>query len=203
MAENSDGPRDVLRTGGMRARSGLEDKLGDLSSAIMIKAVLVAILGLCLLVWPVTSLRFLMLAIAALLIFDGVAGMVSALRAGEHGGYLGQSILSLIIGGILLLWPDVTMGLLFRLAGIWAVLTGAALFWSLRQIPSDDSFRSTQLTVAVVLALVGVALLFWPNAGAVTLSWVIGVAALIIAAALFWLARRMKKLGRRVASPVA
>jgi uncharacterized membrane protein HdeD (DUF308 family) len=200
--EDTTKARERLEAGATRAMTGLETRVGSLSSAIMIKAVLFGILGVCALVWPTASLRFLVLVIAALLIADGVAGLVGALRANERGGYFGQSILSLVIGLILLVWPGVTMSLLLRLAGLWAILHGAALLWSLRQIPSGDPLRSTQRIAGIVLAVIGAVLLFWPTAGAVTLGWVIGIGALIIAAALFWLARRMKGFGERMSARV-
>jgi uncharacterized membrane protein HdeD (DUF308 family) len=56
-----------------------------------------------------------------------------------------------------------------------------------------------QKVAGIVLTLVGVVLVFWPGIAAVTLSWLVGIAALLIAAVLFWLSQRMEKLQDRVA----
>jgi uncharacterized membrane protein HdeD (DUF308 family) len=186
-----------------QARLGLSDKLGDLWGALMVKAVLIGIFGVCALFWPSTALNVLIIAVGLMLIVDGIFGLFSMLRASEHGGFLGQSILSLVVGGILLFWPDATMGILLRLIGVWALLHGAALFWSLRELPAGDDFRDSQRTVALVIAIIGAVLLFWPNVGTVTLSWLIGIAALIIAGVLFWLASRMKAVQHRVGARLA
>ncbi len=201
--EDTTRPRRTLRVGATRAMSALRARVGRLSSAIMIKATLIGVVGICMLVWPIASLRFLILAIAALLIADGIAGVFGSLQANQRRGYLGQSILSLVVGAILLFWPDVTMRLLMRLMGVWGFLHGAALLWSLREMPNDEAFRSPQRAVAIVVAAIGAVLLYLPNVGAVTLSWAVGIAALLIAAALFWLVRRMKGLGRHMAAGAA
>jgi uncharacterized membrane protein HdeD (DUF308 family) len=187
-----------LQAAAAQVRGGLSDRLSDLSGAIMIKAVIIAVLGICVLIWPATAFSVLLFAVAALLILDGIVGLVSVFRTSERGAFLGQSILSIVIGGILLLWPAATSRTLMLVLGAWALLHGLMLLWSLRELPKDDSYRSTQMTVGIVLAVIGGILLLWPGAGIVTLSWVLGIGALIIAAVLFWLAQRMRRVKNRV-----
>jgi uncharacterized membrane protein HdeD (DUF308 family) len=187
-----------LQAAAAQVRGGLSDRLSDLSGTIMIKAVIIAVLGICVLIWPTTAFSVLLFAVAALLILDGIAGLVSVFRTKERGAFLGQSILSIVIGGILLLWPAATSRTLMLVFGAWALLHGLMLLWSLRELPKDDTYRNTQKTVGIVLAVIGGILLLWPGAGIVTLSWVLGIGALIIAAVLFWLAQRMKRVKSRV-----
>jgi uncharacterized membrane protein HdeD (DUF308 family) len=198
MNQRSADRNDVLRAAASKARSGLSDKLGDIWGALMWKAAFIGIFGVCALVWPTASFNLLVVAVAVLLILDGIVGLFSTLRAGEHEAFLGQSILSLVVGGILLFWPDVTTRILLRVIGVWALLHGALLIWSLRALEGGSSYRDTQRTVGIILAIVGAVMLFWPNVGVVTFSWVLGIAALVIAAVLIWLARRMKALKERV-----
>lgn len=187
-----------LRAAAGQVRSGVSEKLGDLSGSIMFKAILIGVLGLCVIVWPTTSFSILLIAIAILLIVDGLIGIFSVMRANERGAFLGQSILSLAIGAALLFWPGASVKTVFLLLGIWALLHGVMLLWSLRELPDDDPYRSTQRTVGIILAIIGAVLLIWPGAGMVTVSWMLGLAALVIAGALFWLSRRMKRLQDRV-----
>lgn len=179
-------------------RGGLSGKLGDLAGAIRIKAVIIAVLGLSVIFWPTTMFNMLLIAVAVLLIADGVGGLMTARRAEERGAFLGQSLLSLVTGGVLLVWPGATSRTLMLVLGAWALLHGVMLLWSLRQLEADDPYRSTQQSVGIVLVVIGAVLLGWPGAGIVALSWVLGIAALGIAAVLFWLAGRMKQLTGRV-----
>jgi uncharacterized membrane protein HdeD (DUF308 family) len=174
--------------------------MGGISRALTVKAVLLAVLGVCVIVWPTTAFNILLLAVALMLIVDGIAGFVSVFRANERGAFLGQSILSLVLGAILLLWPGATARTLMLVLGAWALLHGVMLLWSLREISTEAAYRDLRRTVGIVLAIVGVILLLWPGAGIVTLSWVIGIGALVIAGVLAWLASRMRQLKSRVAA---
>jgi uncharacterized membrane protein HdeD (DUF308 family) len=203
MNENLNERGEKLRAAAAQARGGLGDRLGDLSGAIMIRALLLALVGISVIFWPATALSILLISVAILLIVDGIVGIFGALRANERGAFLGQSILSLLMGGVLFLWPAATTRTLMLVLGAWALVHGVLLLWSARELAADDPYRGTQQTVGIVLAVIGGLLLFWPGAGVVALSWILGGAALVIAAVLFWLSRRMKGLGNRVAGDSA
>jgi uncharacterized membrane protein HdeD (DUF308 family) len=187
-----------LRAAASGVRDGVGNRLGDVQRALMLKAVLVAVIGLCVIFWPTTAFNILLRAVALLLIIDGVFGVVSMFRSGEVGGYLLQTITSLVVGAVLLFWPDATFKTLLIVMGAWAVLNGLTLLWSLRELEEDSPQRDAQRTVGLALVIIGGVLIFWPGAGIVTLSWVLGIAALAIAAVLFWLAQRIKGLHARV-----
>jgi uncharacterized membrane protein HdeD (DUF308 family) len=200
MNENPEIRGDKLRAAAARGQDAVSTKLGDLSGAIMIKAVLLAVVGVCALIWPTSSITLLTKAVAILLIVDAVISLVGIFRANERGAYLLQAVLGFGIGAVLLFWPDQSLRMLMLFLGIWALLTGISLL-----LPGDAAvdadYRQTAKTVGIVLSVIGAVLLFWPGTGIVTLGWVIGIAALIIAALLFWLASRMKRLKRRVDAP--
>jgi uncharacterized membrane protein HdeD (DUF308 family) len=198
MAENPHEAGARLKAAADAARSGASSRIGDIAGSLLVKAVLVGIIGILALFWPTASFRLLVLAVGVLLVIDGVAGIVGMVRANERGAFLGQSVFGLLVGGALLLWPDASARTLMLLLGAWALLHGAMLMWGLRQIPPDAPYRTTQRTVAIIMAILGLVLLLWPNIGVVTLSWVIGLAALALAGVLFWLSRRMKGLQLRI-----
>jgi uncharacterized membrane protein HdeD (DUF308 family) len=100
---------------------------------------------------------------------------------------------------VLFLWPGATIRTLVLVFGAWAILNGIALLWTLKDLDQDEALRQVQKVTGIVLTLVGVVLVFWPGIAAVTLSWLVGIAALLIAAVLFWLSQRMEKLQDRVA----
>ena len=77
------------------------------------------------------------------------------------------------------------------------------MLWSLKDLEAGEAYRNTQRIVGIVLAVIGAVLLFWPNIGVIALSWLVGIAALIIAALLLWLAQRLKGVRGRVEGPAA
>lgn len=198
MNENTGKAGERIRTAASRARSGLTDRLKHIRRALLIKAVLVAVAGICVIVWPEASAKYLLWAIAALLILDGVAGVLSLFNAGERGAYFFQGIVSIAVGAVLFLWPGATIRTLVLVLGAWAILNGIALLLTLKDLEQDAPLKQVQKTAGIVLTVVGAVLIFWPGIAAVTLSWLIGIAALIIAAVLFWLSQRMDTLKDRV-----
>jgi uncharacterized membrane protein HdeD (DUF308 family) len=199
MSEDTGKPGERIRAAASQARSGLTDRLGHVRRALLIKAILIAIAGVCVIAWPQASAQYLLWAIAALLVFDGIAGVLSLFNAGERGAYFIQGLISLAVGAVLFLWPGATIRTLVLVFGAWAILNGIALLWTLKDLDQDEALRQVQKVTGIVLTLVGVVLVFWPGIAAVTLSWLVGIAALLIAAVLFWLSQRMEKLQDRVA----
>jgi uncharacterized membrane protein HdeD (DUF308 family) len=49
-----------------------------------------------------------------------------------------------------------------------------------------------------VAAIAGVIFVVWPSAGSVAISWVIGVAAILIGSLLIYLAQRVQQAAKRV-----
>lgn len=201
MNQESRQPGERLQAAAARARSGASERIDKIAGSLMIRAVLVGLVGLLILFWPAASLRLLVVAVAVLLVIDGIAGIVGMFRADERGAFLGQSLFSLLVGGALLLLPEPSTRALMLLLGVWALVHGAMLMWALRGVPAEAPYRSTQQIVAAIMAILGIVLLAWPNVGLVALSWMVGIAALIVAGVLFWLSRKMKGVGERIAGP--
>jgi uncharacterized membrane protein HdeD (DUF308 family) len=199
MAENEAGPGERIRAAASTARSGLSDRLGNVRRALMIKAILVAVAGIFVIAWPKAAALYLLWAIALLLIIDGIAGVLSLFRAGERGAYFFQGLISLAIGAVLILWPGATLQTLVLVFGVWAILNSIAMLVSLKDLDQEAPLRQAQKTVGIVLGVVGILLVFWPGVAGIALSWLVGIAALIVAAVLFWLSRRMDDLQERVA----
>lgn len=199
MTEHTGKPGERIRAAASLARSGVTDRLGHVRRALLIKAVLIAIAGICVIAWPQASAKYLLWAFAALLVIDGIAGVLSLFNAGERGAYFFQGLISLAIGAVIFLWPGATLRTLMLVFGAWAILNGTTFLWTLRDLEQDDPLRQLQLIAGIVLAVVGIALVFWPGIATVALSWLIGIAALVIAGVLFWLSQRMDQLRDRVA----
>ena len=199
MSEDTGKPGERIRAAASQARSGLTARLGHVRRALLIKAVLIAIAGICVIAWPQASAQYLLWAIAALLVLDGIAGVFSLFNAGERGAYFFQGLISLAVGAVLFLWPGATIRTLVLVFGAWAILNGIALLMTLKDLDQDEALRQVQKVAGIVLTVVGVVLIFWPGIAAVALSWLVGIAALLIAAVLFWLSQRIEHLRNRAA----
>jgi uncharacterized membrane protein HdeD (DUF308 family) len=102
------------------------------------------------------------------------------------------------VGAVLLFWPGVTVKLLLIILGIWALLHGANLFLAGRNADQNDPNRGLLLTIGLVLAVIGLVLIVWPGAGAVTISWLVAALAFVVGAMLVFLALRLRQVKLRV-----
>jgi uncharacterized membrane protein HdeD (DUF308 family) len=72
------------------------------------------------------------------------------------------------------------------------------LFWAGRQADANDPERGLAMTIGAIAAIAGVIFVVWPGAGSVAISWVIGIAALLIGALLIYLAQRVQQAAKRI-----
>ena len=191
--------KEKLQTAAAGAQARISDKLGGVWWSLLVRGFLALALGVAAIFWPKATLELLVRLVGLYVLFDGIVSLVGAFRARELRAYLVLGLISVAVGVILLFWPDVTGRLLLIIVGIWALFQGVTLFWAGRQTDADNPERSLTMTIGAVAAIAGVILIVWPGTGSVAISWVIGIAALLVGALLIFLASRVRQAAQRVA----
>jgi uncharacterized membrane protein HdeD (DUF308 family) len=82
--------------------------------------------------------------------------------------------------------------------GGWALFTGVSNILAARRANVEDTDRRLTTTMGGAVAVVGLVLLIWPGTGVVAISWIIALAALLLAALLIFLALHLKRFKKRV-----
>jgi uncharacterized membrane protein HdeD (DUF308 family) len=82
--------------------------------------------------------------------------------------------------------------------GGWAFFTGVSHILAARRANVEDTDRGLMTTMGGAVAVIGLVLLIWRGTGVVAISWIIALAALMLAAFLIFLALRLKRLKKRV-----
>jgi uncharacterized membrane protein HdeD (DUF308 family) len=181
---------------GMQSR--VRAKLGDIWWACMLRGVFAGVLGIFAVIWPTLTFTILTRMIGLYCLADGLPGLVGALRASDRGTYLLQAVVSLVVGGFLLFWPSTSVRTLLMVFGGWALFTGVSNILAARRANVEDTDRRLTTTMGWAVAVVGLILLIWPGTGVVAISWIIALAALMLAGLLIFLALRLKRFKRRV-----
>jgi uncharacterized membrane protein HdeD (DUF308 family) len=179
-------------------QSRVSGKLGDIWWAFMLRGVFAGVLGICALIWPTLSFTILTRMVGLYCLGDGLSGLVGALRASDRSTYLLQAVVSLAVGGVLLFLPSASARTLLMVFGGWALFTGVSQILAARRANVEDTDRGLMTTMGGAVAVVGLVLLIWPGTGVVAISWIIALAALMLAALLIFLALRLKRLKKRV-----
>ena len=183
---------------GANAKQRVNSKLGEIWWAILLRGVLALALAVCAFAWPEKTVGIMVKLLGGYLLIDGVIGAISAYRSGDKASPLMQSIVSLTIGLVLLLWTGISAKIFLVLVGIWLALQGVGLFMAAIKTNADDGARGLTMGIGGVMAAIGLLFVFWPNTGVVTISWMIGIGALLIGCLLIYLATRVKRLQGRV-----
>jgi uncharacterized membrane protein HdeD (DUF308 family) len=173
----------------LETREAISDRLGNLWWAFLLRGVLAAGLGIAALFWPTGSITLLLQLVGVLLILDGGLTLFGFGRSGPAGGV---SIGAILVGLVLLIWPEGTARFAFFLLGAFAGVTSVGSLLTWRRMPEWDPQRGTARNAGLVALLVGLILIFWPGSGLVALGWAIAFVALSSAAVMFWLAARLR-----------
>lgn len=181
---------------GMQSR--VSGELGDIWWAFVLRGAFAGVLGICTLIWPTLSFTILTRMIGIYLLADGLPGLVGALRASDRGTYLLQAVVSLVVGGVLLFLPSTSARTLLMIFGGWALFTGVSHILAARRANVEDTDRGLTTAMGGAVALAGLVSLIWPGTGVVAISWIIALAALLLAVLLIFLALRLKRLKKRV-----
>ena len=190
--------KEQARAVALAARAELSDRLGDAWWFLLVRGLLALGLGIVAVFWPGATLVFLIRLIAIYALLDGVLAVVAAFKTREVAASLLPGAVSILAGLVLLFWPEGSGRLLLMVLGIWALAQGGLMLFAGFQADPEDPDRSPTMGIGVVAAGVGLILLLWPGVGAVTISWLIGIAALVVGVLLISLALRLRRVDRRV-----
>jgi uncharacterized membrane protein HdeD (DUF308 family) len=195
---NEDRPAQ-LHDAARRLKSGVHDKLADIWWFLTLRGVFALALGAFALFWPNKNLGLLVLAVGIYCLADGAISLIGALRQPAFREHLVQAVILLAIGAILVAWPGATLRALLVLLGAAMLLLGISQVLAARRLPVDDPDRDPTIKIGMAAAIIGAILALWPGSGIAVISWVIGIAAILVGALLLFLGSRLRKLKDRLA----
>lgn len=157
------------------------------------------IFGLLTLAWPSITLLALVFLFGAYALADGLFLLVSAFERdrapeGRRGLLVLEGVVGVAAGVLTFVWPSITALALLYLIAAWAIITGVLEIASairLRKHIENEWFLGLAGALSV---LFGVVLVLVPGAGALAITWLIGVYAAIFGVLLLALALKIRKL---------
>ena len=158
--------------------------LGHLSRnwwLVVLRGVAAVLFGLLALLWPGLTLVALAVVFGVYALVDAGAVGYAALRAerGTRAPLIVQSVLTLIVGLVALLWPLAAVVALVFVVGVWAVITGIGEIITAVRLRARISSEWLLIFVGALSVIFGLLLWFWPLEGAQALVFVVGVYAIV------------------------
>ena len=86
-----------------------------------------------------------------------------------------QGIGIIVLGIILVAWPDITLRVILVAFGVFAVIWGLAQLYHAHEAKAEDEDRWIQLTLGWVAIIAGLAALIWPDATTRVVLVILGI----------------------------
>ena len=170
---------------------------------LVLRGIAAIIFGILAYLWPGITFTVLVLFFGAYALWDGVFALIGAFRTE------GERRWSLVLGGIVgiaaglvtFFWTGAATIAILSLIAAWAVITGVFEVVSAIRLREEIEGEWLLLISGVLSVLFGIALVIWPVAGLVAVTWMIGAYAMVFGFLLTVLGFRLRGMSRgRLAS---
>jgi uncharacterized membrane protein HdeD (DUF308 family) len=167
----------------------------------VVRGVLAILFGLAAFFWPGITLRALVMLFGFFVLLQGLVLLFAAFgsKAISTNWWIGllEGIVSVLLGLMAFVWPGITAIILLFIIAAWAFFSGVIEFMAavqLRRVISGEWVLGLTGILSITIALLLVA---QPGAGAVAVTWLIGLYAFIFGALLLYLGVKIRNLPDR------
>jgi uncharacterized membrane protein HdeD (DUF308 family) len=172
-----------------------------------LRGVLGILFGCIALIFPGPTILSLVLFFSAYMLVDGVAGIISAVRAirrkeDRWGLLIFEGLLNIAVGIAAFLWPGITVVAFVWLIAAWAIVSGGLMTAAGFRLNIDHGRWWMVLGGSLSLAY-GVLLIVTPLIGAIVLTWWLGAYALVFGVALVIFSFKLRSRQHEGVSPTA
>ena len=172
----------------------------------LLRGILGIIFGGLALIFPGPTMLSLVLLFSAYMLVDGVAGIISAVRAMRRGDRWGllilEGLLNVAVGIGAFLWPGPTVLAFVLLVAAWAIVTGALMTAAAFRLNLEHGRWWLVLGGLLSLAY-GALLILAPLIGALVLTWWMGAYAIAFGVALVIFSFRLRSRQQQGPTPTA
>lgn len=167
---------------------------------ILINASLIIVSGFILLLVPLELLKSLIFIIGTLIAFIGLVLIFGAFNYARENKnmifWLFQGLFNMVVGGIVMFFPEASIKFLLIMAGLWAIVLGVYQFsigLFSRQEIKGKIWHKTNGLLAIIIGLV---LIFAPELFMGFMLAVLGSLLILIGGGMVYLALLLKRLGK-------
>ena len=148
------------------------------------------------------TLLALVLVFGVFALLSGIASIIAAVRAAEDhqrwGWFLVSGIVGIAAGLVCFVWPGITALALVYVIAAWAIVIGIAEIAFAMSWPELFAHAWLVGISGLISIVFGILLAVWPRAGAISLTWLLGMYAIVYGALMLAYAIRLQMLGQAV-----
>ena len=184
---------------------GILETLQRIWWVFLLRGIAAIAFGIMAFAWPGLTLSVLVVLFAAYTLVDGIMSLIDAVRYREWLQRVWplalDAVLGIVVGLLTLFWPGITAMVLLMFIAAWAVVGGLLRIVLAFQIRNEITGEWILIAGGVMSILFGGLLIALPQAGLITIVWLIGFYAILFGGLFIYLSLRLRKLGRDVQSP--
>src|SRR5918997_878291 len=166
---------------------------------LAVRGAAAVLFGLGALVWPGPTVLALVLLFGAYLVVDGISILAAVMTGApetrdRRGVLVFEGIVSVLLGILTFIWPDITAVALLWVIAAWAFVTGALEIVAavrLRQVLDREWILGLIGALSIVFAII---LVVDPASGALGITWAIAWYALVSGSLYLALAWKVRKV---------
>jgi uncharacterized membrane protein HdeD (DUF308 family) len=163
---------------------------------VLLRGILAILFGVMAYAWPVVTLTILVWIWGAYALTDGIFEVIAGVRA-KWGALTVLGVLGILAGVVTFVWPGVTAITLVWIFAFWAIVAGVLQVSAAIRLRREIQGEWLWILSGVCTVLLGVLLLLYPGAGALTVTWLIASLAVAWGILLVILAFKLRGLGAR------
>ena len=171
---------------------------------LALRGLAAVLFGILAYVWPDITFTVLVLFFGAYALWDGVFALVGAFRTSGDRRWM------LILGGLVgiaagivtFVWPGAATLAILTIIAAWAIVTGIFEIIAAIRLREEIEGEWLMLFSGLLSVLFGIALVIWPVAGLVAVTWMIGAYAILFGIVLIVLGFRLRTWKKEHFAPV-
>ncbi len=167
---------------------------------ILINAILVTVFGLILIFVPVETLKTFIFLIGVLIAFTGLVLVFGAFNSAKDSKsmvfWLFQGLFNLVIGAMIMIFPEASIKFLLILAGLWAIVLGVYQFSVGLISESEIKGRLLHKINGSVAVILGLFVIFFPELIIGLMIQIFGLFILAIGVGMFYFSFLLRKSGK-------
>jgi uncharacterized membrane protein HdeD (DUF308 family) len=170
-----------------------------------LRGILGILFGIIALIFPGATILSLVIFFSAYMLVDGVAGIISAVRAirrkeDRWGLLIFEGLLNIAVGIAAFLWPGLTVVAFVWLIAAWAIVSGGLMTTAGFRLNMEHG-RWWMVLGGLLSLAYGILLIITPFIGAIVLTWWLGAYALVFGVALVVFSLKLRSRQHEGVSP--
>jgi len=173
------------------------------SRSLVIRGIAALVFGAIALLLPAEMLLGLVILFGAYALVTGVSALIAAMKRNVdgRGWLLIEGLAGVAAGLITFVWPGLTALSLTYIIAAWAVVTGVLEIAGSIRLRRYIRNEWMYLVGGALSVIFGVLVMMRPLAGAIAITWLLGVYGILFGALLLALSGQVRQVERSIAGP--